>query len=247
VRATGISESTVRRGLEELHRSEQLEAGRVRRPGAGRPSVLDHDPELERDLDRLIDPATRGDPKSPLRWTSKSAAKLAAALREMGHEVVDRTVLRLLKAKGFSLQANNKTREGAQHPDRDAQFAHINAMVAAAITAGRPAISIDSKKRELVGDFKAVGREFEPKGQPVEVRTHDFKDRQLGHAIPFGVYDLASDEGWVSVGTVPSYCTSSWPCLGFDVCGVRDVLPELLFDFGSERDGEASGGAAAGL
>ena len=199
VRATGIAESTVRRGLEELEH-EELEAGRVRRRGAGRPSVLERDPELEKDLDWLIDPVTRGDPESPLRWTSKSGAKLAQALREMGHDVVDRTVLRLLRAKGYSLQANAKTREGAQHPDRDAQFAHINQTVAAAVASGQPAISIDSKKRELVGDFKAVGREFEPKGRPVEVRTHDFKDKDLGHAIPFGVYDLASDEGWVNVG-----------------------------------------------
>ena len=135
-----------------------------------------------------------------MRWTSKSGAKLAEALREMGHEVVDRTVLRLLKAKGYSLQANKKTREGAQHPDRDAQFAHINETVTAAIAPGEPVISVDAKKRELVGDFKAVGREFEPKGTPVEVRGHDFKDKQLGHAIPYGVYDLATDEGWVSVG-----------------------------------------------
>jgi hypothetical protein len=148
----------------------------------------------------LIDPVTRGDPQSPLRWTSKSGAKLAQALREMGHEVVDRTVLRLLKAKGYSLQANEKTREGAQHPDRDAQFEHINRTVAGAIAVNDPAISIDSKKRELVGDFKAVGRELEPSGRPVEVRTHDFKDKELGHAIPFGVYDLRSDEGWVNVG-----------------------------------------------
>lgn len=200
VRATDISESTVRRGLEELERAEELEAGRVRRTGAGRPSVIERDPGLEKDLDRLIDPVTRGDPESALRWTSKSGAKLAAALRQMGHEVVDRTVLRILKAKGYSLQANEKTREGAQHPDRDAQFQHINQTVAAAIAAGQPAISIDSKKRELIGDFKAVGREFEPTGKPVEVRTHDFKDKQLGHAIPFGIYDLASDEGWVNVG-----------------------------------------------
>ena len=190
----------MRRGLAELERAEELEAGRIRRGGAGRPSVLERDPELEQDLDRLIDPVTRGDPESPLRWSSKSAAKLAAALQEMGHEVVDRTVLRLLKAKGYSLQANQTTREGAQHPDRDAQFAHINETVAAAIAAAQPAISIDSKKRELIGDFTAVGREFEPTGKPVEVRTHDCKDKQLGHAIPFGVDDLASDEGWVNVG-----------------------------------------------
>jgi hypothetical protein len=151
-------------------------------------------------LDALIDPATRGDPESPLRWTSKSGAKLAEALRGMGHDVVDRTVLRLLKAKGYSLQANKKTREGAQHPDRDAQFEHINATVIEALKLGEPVISVDAKKRELVGDFKAVGREFQPKGTPVEVRGHDFKDKQLGHAIPYGVYDLAADEGWVSVG-----------------------------------------------
>jgi hypothetical protein len=151
-------------------------------------------------LDALIDPATRGDPESPLRWTSKSGAKLAEALRGMGHDVVDRTVLRLLKAKGYSLQANKKTREGAQHPDRDAQFEHINATVTEALKLGEPVISVDAKKRELVGDFKAVGREFQPKGTPVEVRGHDFKDKQLGHAIPYGVYDLAADEGWVSVG-----------------------------------------------
>jgi hypothetical protein len=147
-----------------------------------------------------VDPVTRGDPESPLRWTSKSAAKLAEALRGMGHDVVDRTVLRLLKVKGYSLQANQKTREGSNHPDRDAQFQHINETVTAAIKAGEPVISVDTKKRELIGDFKAVGRELEPKGRPVEVRTHDFKDKQLGHAIPYGVYDLTADEGWVSVG-----------------------------------------------
>jgi Rhodopirellula transposase DDE domain len=162
--------------------------------------ILEREPGLAKDLERLVDPVTRGDPESPLRWTSKSGAKLAEALRELGHDIVDRTVLRLLKAKGYSLQANKKTREGVQHPDRDAQFAHINQTVAVAIAASQPVISVDAKKRELVGDFKAVGREFEPKGQPVEVRGHDFKDKDLGHAIPYGVYDLTADEGWVSVG-----------------------------------------------
>jgi hypothetical protein len=200
VRATDISESTVRRGLEEIDRGEQLPAGRVRRPGAGRVGILEREPGLGEDLERLVDPVTRGDPESPLRWTSKSGAKLAQALREMGHDVVDRTVLRLLKAKGYSLQANQKTREGAQHPDRDLQFAHINQTVADAIKAGQPVVSVDAKKRGLVGDFKAVGREFEPQGRPVEVRSHDFKDKDLGHAIPYGVYDLSADEGWVSVG-----------------------------------------------
>ena len=161
---------------------------------------MEREPGLSEALDGLIDPVTRGDPESPLRWTSKSGAKLAGALCEMGYEVVDRTVLRLLKAKGYSLQANKKTREGAQHPDRDAQFQHINETVSAAVALGEPVISVDAKKRELVGDFKAVGREFEPSGRPVEVRGHDFKDKQLGHAIPYGVYDLAAEEGWVSVG-----------------------------------------------
>jgi Rhodopirellula transposase DDE domain len=199
-RATGISEGTVRRGLRELDADQPLDPERVRRAGAGRPGILAREPGLSEALDALIDPVTRGDPCSPLRWTSKSAAKLAEALRGLGHQVVDRTVLRLLKAKGYSLQANKKTREGAQHPDRDAQFAHINETVSAAIEAREPVISVDAKKRELIGDFKAVGREFEPKGKPVEVRGHDFKDKQLGHAIPYGVYDLAADEGWVSVG-----------------------------------------------
>jgi len=200
VRATGISESTVLRGLKDLDSGEVLAAGRVRRLGAGKVPILEREPKLWEDLDRLVDPVTRGDPESPLRWTSKSGAKLAEALRGMGHDVVDRTVLRLLKANGFRLQANKKTREGASHPDRDAQFAHISQTAAAAIAAGQPVISVDTKKRELVGDFKAVGREFEPTGTPVEVRGHDFKDKQLGHAIPYGVYDVKADEGWVSVG-----------------------------------------------
>jgi hypothetical protein len=199
VRATGISESTVLRGLADLESGELPSPGKVRRH-PGRVPIAEREAGLEKDLERLIDPATRGDPESPLRWTSKSAAKLAEALRGMGHQVVDRTVLRLLKAKGYSLQANRKTREGASHPDRDAQFEHINATAKAAIAAGQPVISVDAKKRELVGDFKAVGRELEPKGRPVEVRTHDFKDKELGHAIPYGVYDLIADEGWISVG-----------------------------------------------
>ena len=199
VRATGISESTVLRGLADLDSGVTLEPGKVR-AHPGRVPILEREQGLEQDLDRLIDPVTRGDPESPLRWSSKSGAKLAEALQELGHDVVDRTVLRLLKAKGYSLQANKKTREGSQHPDRDAQFQHISQIVAEAITAGEPVISIDAKKRELVGDFKAVGREFQRTGAPVEVRGHDFKDKQLGHAIPYGVYDLTANEGWVSVG-----------------------------------------------
>jgi hypothetical protein len=199
VRATGIAESTVLRGLADLESGERPAPGRVRRH-PGRVPILERESGLEEALEGLVDPVTRGDPESPLRWTSKSGAKLAEALRAMGHDVVDRTVLRLLKAKGYSLQANKKTREGARHPDRDAQFEHINRTVSEAIQAGQPVISVDTKKRELVGDFKAVGREFEPKGAPVEVRSHDFKDKELGHAIPYGIYDLTADEGWVSVG-----------------------------------------------
>jgi hypothetical protein len=199
VRATGISESTVLRGLADLDSEERPAPGKIRRH-PGRTPILEREPGLWEALERLVDPVTRGDPESPLRWTSKSGAKLAQALREMGHDVVDRTVLRLLKAKGYSLQSNRKTREGASHPDRDAQFEHINQTVTTQITANEPVISVDTKKRELVGDFKAVGRELEPRGKPVEVRTHDFKDKDLGHAIPYGVYDLTADEGWVSVG-----------------------------------------------
>jgi transposase len=199
-RATGLNEETVRRGVRELESGEVLDEGRVRRRGAGKKPIEETHPGIEQELERLVAPETRGDPCSPLRWTSKSAVKLAGALAERGYRVSDRTVLRLLKRLGYSLQANQKAREGADHPDRDAQFAHINATVAHAIERGEPAISVDTKKRELVGDFKAVGRELEPKGRPVQVRTHDFKDKELGHAIPYGVLDLTLDEGWVNVG-----------------------------------------------
>jgi len=191
----------VLRGLRELEREQELGSGRVRRTGGGRRRRIEEDPTLLEDLERLVDPDTRGDPESPLRWTSKSGAKLASALSRMGHEVSDRTVLKLLKNPlRYSLQANRKTREGSNHPDRDAQFHYINETVKTQLAAGEPVISVDTKKRELVGDFKAVGVEFEPTGKPVEVRGHDFKDKQLGHAIPYGVLDLAAEEGWVSVG-----------------------------------------------
>jgi hypothetical protein len=206
VRATGISESTVLRGLADLDSQERPAPGKVRRH-PGRTPILEREPGLEQALEKLVDPATRGDPESPLRWTSKSAAKLAEALQGMGYQVVDRTVSRLLKAKGYSLQSNRKTREGASHPDRDAQFEHINQTVTTQVAANEPVISVDTKKRELVGDFKAVGRELEPKGTPVEVRTHDFKDKELGHAIPYGVYDLIADEGWVNVGITSDTAT----------------------------------------
>ena len=172
----------------------------MRRPGGGRKPLSETDPGLLGDLERLVAEDDRGDLQSPLRWTAKSVRNLAEALREQGHGVHFTTVAKLLRGLGYSLQANAKTREGASHPDRDAQFRHIGETVKAALEAGEPAISVDAKKRELVGDFKAVGRELAPKGRPVEVRTHDFKDKQLGHAIPYGVLDLTREEGWVSVG-----------------------------------------------
>ena len=172
----------------------------MRRPGGGRKRLIDKDPTLLSDLERLVDPGSRGDPCRPLRWTAKSVRALAEALGPLGHQVSFRTVARLLRGLGYSLQANQKTREGSSHPDRDAQFLHINERVARALVAGEPVISVDTKKKELVGDFKAVGRELAPKGSPIPVRVHDFKDPLLGKAIPYGIYDLADDTGWVNVG-----------------------------------------------
>jgi hypothetical protein len=200
VRATGISKNTVARGIVELRTGTRLERGRVRAVGAGRPRLTASDPSLLEDLERLVDPDTRGDPCSPLRWCSKSLQNIAGALVQAGHQISDRSAGKLLRGLGFRLHANVKTREGNQHPDRDAQFRHINETARAALAAGEPVISVDAKKRELVGDFKAVGREWEPSGRPVEVRTHDFKDKELGHAIPYGVYDIKANEGMVSVG-----------------------------------------------
>jgi hypothetical protein len=199
-RATGISEDTVGRGIKEFAAGVRLEAGQVRRRGAGRPALTVSDPTLLADLQRLVDPDTRGDPESPLRWCSKSLGKIAGALVAAGHQVSDRSAGKLLRGLGFRLHANQKTREGKDHPDRDAQFRHINETARAALEAGEPTISVDTKKRELIGDFKAVGREYEPTGRPVEVRCHDFKDKDLGHAIPYGVLDIAANEGMMSVG-----------------------------------------------
>jgi Rhodopirellula transposase DDE domain len=204
-RVTGVSRRTIDRGLVELDRERAGEqeppgAGRVRRTGAGRRPLTETDPTVVEDLERLVDPATRGDPERLLRWTSKSAAKLAAGLRESGHELVDRSVLRLLHQAGYTMQQNVKTREGADHPDRDAQFGYINDTASAALAAGQPVISVDTKHRELVGEFKNGGQEWARRGQPVQVNTHDFPSHADGKAIPYGVYDLARNEGWVSVG-----------------------------------------------
>ena len=199
-RATGISVPTIRKGIAELQAGERLEPGRVRRPGGGRKRLTDGDATLLKDLERLVDADSRGDPESLLRWTSKSVRHLAEGLRELGHDAHFTTVAQLLRGLGYSLQANVKTREGRQHPDRDAQFRHINEVAKRAVARGQPVISVDTKKKELVGDFKNAGREWRPKGEPELVRVHDFKDKQLGKAIPHGIYDLRTDEGWVTVG-----------------------------------------------
>ncbi|MCA1700826.1 MAG: ISAzo13 family transposase [Actinobacteria bacterium] len=200
VRATGISETTVRRGIAEVESGERAPAGRVRRPGAGRKPILEVAPTLTSDLEALMQPATRGDPESPLRWTSKSVAKLTDSLRDAGHDVRESTVRLQVKALGYSLQANRKTREGADHPDRDAQFEHIAAETGAALAAQQPVISVDTKKKELIGNYKNGGRELALTGEPVQVNTHDFPDEELGKAIPYGIFDVGRNEGWVSVG-----------------------------------------------
>jgi len=202
-RATGLSRPTIMVGLRELElssKSRALAAARVRRPGGGRRTSAQSDPGLLEALERLIEPATRGDPMSPLRWTCKSTANLAEELTRQNHPVTDRTVAVLLKQSGYSLQANRKTREGSSHPDRNAQFEYINRQVIAFQRRSQPVISVDTKKKELVGEFKNPGEEWQPKGQPEKVNVHDFPDKKLGKAIPYGVYDLACNEGWVSVG-----------------------------------------------
>jgi hypothetical protein len=199
--ATGIARSTIGYGLRELRGEAPDSALRgIRRKGAGRKPLTQTDPTLLSDLEGLVDPATRGDPLSPLKWTSKSLRNLANALCAMGHRVGHDVIGTLLKRLGYSLQGNRKTLEGSGHVDRDAQFRHIAETVKSAIAAGQPAISVDTKKKELVGDFKNGGREYRPAGSPEPVRVHDFVDPKLGRAAPYGVYDIADDKGWVSVG-----------------------------------------------
>ncbi len=227
-RASGLHPETVTAGVAELAGGAPV-SERVRRPGGGRRPLTETDPTLVADLERLVDDEARGDPDRPLRWTAKSTRQLAAALAELGHRVSHVVVGELLHRLGYSLQATAKVREGRQHPDRNAQFGHINVAVAAALDAGEPVISVDTKKKELVGDFKNAGREWRPAGTPVEVRTHDFKDPALGKAIPYGVYDLANNEGWVSVGI--DHDTAA-----FAVASIRAWWEHL----GSQRFGHAS-------
>jgi hypothetical protein len=202
-RATGLSRVTITAGLAELDLpAEQrlFEATRIRRPGGGRQPLTQSDPQLLAALEALIEPTTRGDPESALRWTCKSTRRLAEELMAQGHPVGRGTVAALLHATGYSLQANCKTREGCAHPDRDAQFRYIDRLVRDRLRRGQPAVSVDTKKKELVGDFRNGGREWRPKGRPEEVRVHDFQDKALGKVIPYGVYDILNDQGWVSVG-----------------------------------------------
>jgi hypothetical protein len=199
-RITGIAASTIGRGLGELAQNVGLEAGRLRRPGGGRKPLVAKDPGLLPALLALVEPTARGDPMSALRWTCKSLRRLAAELTALGHPVSHTVVGELLTQQKFSLQANRKTREGGDHPDRDAQFLHIDQSVADALAAKQPVISVDTKKKELVGDFKNAGREWRPKGRPDQVRVHDFLIKELGRAVPYGIYDLAANAGWVSVG-----------------------------------------------
>jgi hypothetical protein len=199
-RATGVSPQTIWRGKKELQAGEVLEAGRVRKAGGGRKKVVDKDATILRDIESLVEPTVSGHPECPLRWTSKSVRKLAAELRAMGHSVCFRTVADILRDAGYTLQSNRKAQEGRSHPDRDAQFRHINDEVVAFQTSGQPVISVDTKKKELVGNFRNAGREWRPKGEPERVEVHDFMVPENGKAIPYGVYDLTRNAGWVSVG-----------------------------------------------
>ena len=202
VRATGASPATIRRGLIEIGGPPlDIERGRIRRPGGGRKRTVELDPTLRGDLEALIEPGTRGDPESPLRWTTKSVRRLATELERQGHRVSYRIVGELLHELGYSLQANRKVLEGTSHPDHDAQFSHLDAAVQLQLSLGQPVISVDTKKKELVGPFRNGGRELRPKGDPERVLMHDFVIPELGRASPYGVDDVAANEAWVSVGT----------------------------------------------
>jgi hypothetical protein len=199
-RTSGMARNTVITGARQVDVGDATPSARVRRVGGGRKRLIDRDPNLLLELDDLVSPEARGDPMSPLRWTAKSTYKLAAALRAKGFDVGPTTVRELLHEMGYSLQATSKQKEGAQHVDRDAQFGYINDSAAAFLSAGQPVISVDAKKKELIGEYSNAGQEFQPKKKPARTKVHDFIDPEMGKAIPYGVYDLGADEGWVSVG-----------------------------------------------
>jgi hypothetical protein len=204
-RATGISRNTIAAGMKELADAasvtgETMTPWQIRHQGGGRKRVKEVDPTLLENLESLVEPSTRGDPQSPLRWTCKSVTKLAKELQNLGHQVCPKTVYTLLKSLDYSLQSNRKTQEGSDHPDRDKQFRYIANRVAQFQQVHRPVISVDTKKKQLLGNFKTNGQEWQPKKHPVQVNMHDFKDDELGAVIPYGVYDLSLNQGWVSVG-----------------------------------------------
>jgi hypothetical protein len=218
--ATGLARETIRNGRRELARGIEA-TGRIRRVGAGRPGIKQSQPGVKVALEALVEPLTRGDPTSPLRWTCKSRAKLTAALSTQGWHVSSTTVGRLLHELGYRLQSLRKSREGTSHPDRNAQFEHINAAAAAFLHRQQPVISVDTKKKELVGDFKNAGQEWQPTGTPEPVRVHDFPGDAIGKAIPYGIYDMARNEAWVSVGRdhdTPAFAVASirqwWTMMG---------------------------------
>jgi hypothetical protein len=248
-RATGLAKSTIRFGQRELRAPTEAEFGRrVRRPGAGRKPITETDPGIVEALDALVEPTSRGDPMSPLRWTCKSTRVLAAELTRQGHRVSHTKVGELLEAQGFTLQGTSKQTEGSsQHPDRNDQFLHINAKVKGFQKREQPVISVDTKKKELIGDFANKGREYQPKGEPQEVRVHDFIDKKLGKAIPYGIYDIAQNAGWVSVGTdhdTAEFAVESigrwWRNMG------RDTYPEAT-ELLITADGGGSNGSRSRL
>lgn len=199
-RASGMSRSTIGIGMKELRSGDVVETQGIRKKGGGRKPLLETDPSLEKDIDRIVSPVTRGDPESPLVWCSKSLRNIAGALQLKGHNISHNAVGMLLKGQGYSLQANRKTHEGGSHPDRDGQFEFINDQTKACLKKGQPVISVDCKKKELVGNFKNSGREWEPQKRPAEVNVYDFMDKKLGKAVPYGIYDMCKNEGWVNVG-----------------------------------------------
>ena len=203
--ATGMSYLTIAKGLEELNESqtkpdEAVSDSKIRKPGGGRKKAVEKTPQIKEVLGKLLEPFTRGDPESPLKWTCKSTRRLSEELKAQGLLVSHTVVAELLGEMGYSLQANKKTKEGGNHPDRNAQFEHINETVKAFQSEGQPVISVDTKKKELIGNFKNAGQEYHLKGQPDEVRVYDFLDKELGKAAPYGIYDLTQNQGWVNVG-----------------------------------------------
>ena len=247
-KATGISRTTIRSGLAELHSPRpEPPPDRLRRTGAGRPRLTDGNPMLLDDLHKLLEPATRGDPEAPLLWTSQSTRHLADALVVLGHRISHDSVGRLLEDIGYHLQANRKTEEGNDHPDRDAQFEYINRCVRRFQRRHQPVVSVDAKKRELIGNFRNPGREWRPEGSALRVGTHDFRDKELGVGIPYGVYDLTRNDGWVSVGidhNTAEFATESvrrwWERMG---SSAYPAAKELLIT----ADGGGSNGSRARL